>query len=51
MKKKEHAITFRVTDEEYKMIKEKAKKVGLTVTQFIVKSCEINEDDALKKIK
>lgn len=33
-------ITFRVTEEEYKMIKEKAKKSDLTVTKFIVKSCQ-----------
>ena len=43
MKKKQQAITFRVTDEEYKMIKEKAKEAKLTVTKFIVKSCAEKE--------
>lgn len=32
-------ITFRVTEEEYNMIREKAKKANLSVTQFIVKCC------------
>ena len=41
--KKQQCITFRVTNEEYKMIKEKAKKSDLTVTQFIVKCCEEKE--------
>ena len=41
--KKEQSITFRVTEDEFKMIKEKAKKVNLTVTDFIVKCCQEKE--------
>lgn len=43
MKKKRQAITFRVTDDEYKMIKEKAKALNFTVTNFIVKCCQEKE--------
>ena len=53
MKKKQQAITFRVTDEEYNMIKEKAKKADMTVTQFIVKCCaekEVGKKQFLKNI-
>ena len=39
MRKKPHSIAFRVTYEQYKMIKEKAKKSNLSITDFIVKSC------------
>ena len=39
MRKKPHSIAFRVTDEQYKMIKEKARNSNLSMTDFIVKSC------------
>ena len=39
MKNKSQTITFRVTDDEYKMIKEKAMSLNLTVTDFIVECC------------
>lgn len=39
MKTRNQTITFRVTDDEYNMIREKAKRADLTVTQFIVKCC------------
>ena len=39
MRKKPQSIAFRVTIEQYKMIKEKAKKSNLSITDFIVKSC------------
>lgn len=39
MRKKPHSIAFRVTDDQYKMIKEKAKNSNLSMTDFIVKSC------------
>lgn len=38
--KKQQNITFRVTEDEYKMIKEKAMSLNLTVTDFIVKCCQ-----------
>lgn len=41
--KKLRNITFRVTSEEYEMIKSKAEKEKLTMTQFILKSCEERE--------
>ena len=47
--KKQHCITFRVTDEEFKMIKEKATGLNLTVTDFIVKCCKEKEIKTLKK--
>ena len=43
MKRKQKNITFRVTEEEEKMIKEKAKNLNLTVTDFIVKCCKNEE--------
>ncbi len=43
MKKKQQCITFRVTEDEYKMIKEKAMSLNLTVTDFIVKCCQEKE--------
>ena len=43
MKKKQQNITFRVTDEEHKMIKEKAMSLNLTVTDFIVQCCHEKE--------
>ena len=39
MRKKSHSIAFRVTYEQYKMIKEKAKNSNLSMTDFIVKCC------------
>ena len=39
MMKKQQNITFRVTDDELKMIKDKAMRLNLTVTDFIVKCC------------
>ena len=39
MRKKQQNITFRVTDEEFKMIKEKAMSLNLNVTDFIVECC------------
>jgi len=36
-------ITFRVTEEEYNMIREKATSLNLTITEFIVKSCREKE--------
>ena len=39
MRKKPHSIAFRVTYEQYKMIKEKAKNSNLSITDFIVKCC------------
>ena len=41
--KKQQNITFRVTEDEYKMIKEKAMSLNLTVTDFIVKCCQEKE--------
>lgn len=43
MGKKQQNITFRTTEEEYRMIKEKAMSLNLTVTDFIVKSCREKE--------
>ena len=43
MRKKQQNITFRTTEEEYRMIKEKAMSLNLTVTDFIVKSCREKE--------
>lgn len=43
MMKKQQNITFRVTDDELKMIKDKAMRLNLTVTDFIVKSCREKE--------
>ena len=40
MRKKEKNITFRLSSEEYDMIKKKAEAEALTVTQFIIKCCE-----------
>ena len=39
MRKKPHSIAFRVTDDQHKMIKEKAKNSNLSMTDFIVKCC------------
>ena len=39
MRKKPQSIAFRVTNDEYKIIKEKAKNSNLTMTEFIVRSC------------
>lgn len=39
MRKKPHSIAFRVTDDQYKMIKGKAKNSNLSMTDFIVKRC------------
>ena len=39
MRKKPHSIAFRVTDEQHRMIKEKAKNSNLSMTDFIVKCC------------
>ena len=38
--RKQQNITFRVTEDEHKMIKEKATSLNLTVTDFIVKCCQ-----------
>lgn len=43
MGRKEQNITFRVTEDERKMITEKAKSLNLTVTDFIVKCCSEKE--------
>lgn len=43
MGKKQQTITFRVTNDEYKMIKEKAKNSNLTMTKFIVQCCSEKE--------
>lgn len=40
VKKKQQNITFRVTEDEHKMIREKAKNLNLTVTDFIVQCCQ-----------
>lgn len=37
--RKKKNITFRVTEDEFKMIKEKAMKQNLTMTDFIVICC------------
>lgn len=47
MRKKQRNITFRVSDDEYKVIKEKAEKENLTVTDFIVMCCQEREIKAL----
>ena len=39
MRKKPQSIAFRVTNDEYKIIKEKAKNSNMTMTEFIVRSC------------
>ena len=49
LKRKDQAITFRATEDEYKMIKEKAKSLNLTVTEFIVKCCQEKEVVSTKK--
>ena len=49
MRKKQQNITFRVTEDEYKMIKEKAMSLNLTVTDFIVKCCQEKEVVSTKK--
>lgn len=43
MRKKKQNITFRVTEDEFKMIKEKALSLNLTMTDFIVKCCQEKE--------
>ena len=43
MGKKQQNITFRVTDDEFKMIKEKAMSLNLTMTDFIIKCCQEKE--------
>ena len=43
MRKKQQNITFRVTDDEFKMIKEKAMSLNLTMTDFIIKCCQEKE--------
>lgn len=40
MRKKQQCITFRVTNEEFEMIKEKARELNLTMTDFIVMCCQ-----------
>ena len=47
MRKKQN-ITFRVTEDENKMIKEKAMSLNLTVTDFIVKCCREAEVKSAK---
>ena len=47
MRKKQN-ITFRVTEDENKMIKEKAMSLNLTVTDFIVKCCQEKEVKSTK---
>jgi len=42
MRKKQN-ITFRVTEDENKMIKEKAMSLNLTVTDFIIRCCQEKE--------
>ena len=49
MMKKQQNITFRVTDDELKMIKDKAMRLNLTVTDFIVKCCR--DKRVISKIK
>ena len=49
MSKKQQNITFRVTEDEHKMIKEKAKNLNLTMTDFIVKCCQGKEVASTKK--
>ena len=49
MKRKQQTVTFRVTDDEYKMLKEKAMSLNLTVTDFIVKCCKEKEVVSTKK--
>ena len=39
MRTKPHSIAFRATDDQHKMIKEKAKNSNLSMTDFIVKCC------------
>ena len=39
MRKTLHSITFRVTEEQHKMINEKAKNSNLSKTDFIIKCC------------
>lgn len=41
--RKQQNITFRVTEDEHKMIKEKAKNLNLTMTDFIVRCCQEKE--------
>ena len=49
MKRKDQTITFRATEDEFIMIKEKAKSLNLTVTEFIVKCCQEKEVVSTKK--
>lgn len=49
MKRKKQTITFRVTDDEYKMLKEKAMSLNLTVTDFIVKCCQEKDTKLIKE--
>lgn len=39
MRKKQQNITFRVTEDEYKRIKEKTISLNLTMNDFIVMCC------------
>ena len=39
MRRKPLSIAFRVTEEQHKMINEKAKKSNLSKTDFIIKCC------------
>ena len=43
MRKKQQNITFRVTENEFRMIKEKAMRSNLTMTDFIVMCCQEKE--------
>ena len=47
--RKQQNITFRVTEDEFKMIKEKAISLNLTMTDFIVKCCQEKEVVPTKK--
>ena len=49
MKKKQQNITFRVTEDEFKMIKEKAMSLNLTMTDFIVQCCREKEGKNIEK--
>ena len=49
MRKKSQNITFRVTEDEFKMIKEKAESLKLTMTEFIVKCCTEKEISSKNK--
>ena len=51
MRTKPRSIAFRVTDEQHRMIKEKAKNSNLSMTDFIVKCCFDKENIIVNDVR